>query len=225
MNFTDYLFEGSYDIWKQYLEHPFIKELGEGTLDKDKFKEYLIEDYLYLKEYTKVFAIGLTKVKTMREIKFFYNTIKGILEDENAVHIEYLKEMGIDLESLEERKCSLENFNYTSYMLKVALEGDIKAISAVIMPCTWSYYFIGSYLKETYGEYIEDNFYKGWIEAYSSEEYKEIVELWMDYINKITLGLKEEEKKELIYIFKKASIHELAFWDMAYKEDKVVIFN
>ncbi len=49
MKFTDYLFKEVKEIWDEYLTHPFVKEMGEGTLDKDKFKNYLIQDYLYLK--------------------------------------------------------------------------------------------------------------------------------------------------------------------------------
>lgn len=48
MLFTDYLYENSKEVWDKYLEHPFLIELGEGTLDKEKFRKYLIQDYLYL---------------------------------------------------------------------------------------------------------------------------------------------------------------------------------
>ena len=50
MLFTDYLFENVKYIWDDYLNHPFLKEMGQGTLDREKFKSYLIQDYLYLKE-------------------------------------------------------------------------------------------------------------------------------------------------------------------------------
>ena len=65
MKFTDYLFEESKEIFDAYLEHPFLKELGEGTLDKNKFREYLIQDYLYLKDYAKVFCQGVIKSNSM----------------------------------------------------------------------------------------------------------------------------------------------------------------
>ena len=35
MLFTDYLYENSKEVWDKYLEHPFLIELGEGTLDKE----------------------------------------------------------------------------------------------------------------------------------------------------------------------------------------------
>lgn len=218
MKFTEYLFREVEPIWYEYINHPFLKELGEGTLEREKFKNYLIEDYLYLKEYAKVFAIGMTKSKSMKEIKFYYETIKGILEDENAVHIKYLKEFGVDIEKLDELKCSNENSNYTSYMLKVALEGGVKEIAVATMPCAWSYFYIGNKLSEIYGENLSENYYRLWIESYNSKEYKILVDNWIKYIDNMNINLKSSEANELLYIFRKASMHEMEFWNMAYGE-------
>ena len=51
MGFSEVLFKEVEEIWNEYLEHPFVKGIGEGTLDKEKFKNYLIQDYLYLKDF------------------------------------------------------------------------------------------------------------------------------------------------------------------------------
>lgn len=34
--------------WKEHTEHDFVRQIGDGTLPVDKFKMYLIQDYLYL---------------------------------------------------------------------------------------------------------------------------------------------------------------------------------
>lgn len=36
MKFTDILFKDVSEVWEKYLEHPFVREIGEGTLDKGK---------------------------------------------------------------------------------------------------------------------------------------------------------------------------------------------
>ena len=45
MLLTNYLFNEVKTIWDEYLNHPFIKEMGEGKLDKDK-KEKLREIFI-----------------------------------------------------------------------------------------------------------------------------------------------------------------------------------
>ena len=72
MLFSEELFDEVKEIWDDYLKHPFVKGIGEGTLDKEKFKNYLIQDYLYLKDYAKVFAMVLVKARTMKEMKFYH---------------------------------------------------------------------------------------------------------------------------------------------------------
>lgn len=34
--------------WREYTEHDFVQRIGDGTLPLDRFKNYLIQDYLFL---------------------------------------------------------------------------------------------------------------------------------------------------------------------------------
>lgn len=217
MKFSEELFNEVKGIWDQYLKHPFVKGIGEGTLDKEKFKNYLIQDYLYLKDYAKVFAMGLVKARTMKEMKFYHDSIKGVLDDETAVHVNYLKGFGLSTEKVEKYKVELTTVSYTSYMLGIALKGDSKDIAMTIMPCTWSYYYIGKHLYEKYKDILEENFYSPWIKEYASEEFRQCTEAWIDYINEICENISEDEKERLKDIFIKSSLYELEFWNMANK--------
>lgn len=55
MSTTERLLEAAKEIWKAYNEHPFIKGIEDGTLDRKKFRFYIIQDYLYLEDYAKTF--------------------------------------------------------------------------------------------------------------------------------------------------------------------------
>ena len=217
MKFSEVLFSEVKEIWDGYLEHPFVKAIGEGSLDKEKFKNYLIQDYLYLKDYAKVFALGLVKARTMKEMKFYHGSIKGVLDDETAVHVNYLKGFGLSTEEVEEYKSELTTESYTNYMIGIALKGDLKDIAMTIMPCTWSYYYIGKHLYETYKENLKDNFYTPWIEGYASNEFREYTQEWIDYIDDICNDISEVKKERLKDIFIKSSLYEMEFWNMANK--------
>ncbi len=221
MKFTDYLFEEVKEIWLGYLEHPFIKEIAAGTLPKEKFKAYLIQDYLYLKEYAKLFCIGVVKSSTMEDMKFFYNSTKGTMEDETEVHIKYLEGFGITPKEAEGYEMNLTNISYTSYMKGIALTGDLRELVLTILPCTWSYYYIGQHLLDITEGVLENNFYKEWIKSYGEEGFKVFCDQWIEYTNKLCRDLNEEEKKKLRDIFINSSIYEMKFWDMAYEENPI----
>lgn len=216
MKFTDILFEDVRELWEKYLEHPFVKEIGEGTLEKEKFKNYLVQDYLYLKEYAKVFAMGLVKAESLSDMNVYYGSIKGILEDETEVHTNYLKYFGIDQDKVFDNRKEMTTESYTSYMLGIGLKGDLKEIAMTILPCAWSYQFIGRSLYEKHKDALDNNFYKPWIEEYSSVEFEEGSEVWKNHINDLCKDISETEAENLRDIFMKSSLYEMDFWDMAY---------
>ena len=218
MKFTDYLFDEVKDIWKSYLNHPFVKEIGEGTLPKEKFKRYLIQDYLYLKEFSRVFAMGMVKADTIKEMKFFNKAANGSIEDEAAIHIEYMKRLGVAPIVAEKCKLEMVSSSYISYMQAVSLTGGVKEIVMATLPCNWSYNYIGHYLYETYKDNLEGNYYKDWIKMYSDNKFDEVLKEWLEYTNYLCKNLSEEEIKKLTEIFVKSSLYELDFWNMAYEE-------
>ena len=65
MTMTERLLEATKEIWDGYNETPFVKGIADGSLDHEKFKYYMIQDYLYLLDYTKVFSIGTAKAKNL----------------------------------------------------------------------------------------------------------------------------------------------------------------
>lgn len=218
MGFTKELIDKAEYIWKEYLNHPFLIELSKGTLPKEKFKYYLIQDYLYLKEYSKVFCMGVIKSNDMKEMKFFYNSVKGTMEDETAVHIEYMKDLKIEPEEAEKYPYDLTTSSYTSYMKAISLTEGIKDIAVTTLSCTLSYGYIGKSLKKIYNNELEDNYYKKWIDMYDGKEFTIFCEKWTKYIDMICENISEEEKLRLEEIFIKCSIYEMEFWNMAYKE-------
>ncbi len=220
MLLTDYLFNESKKIWDEYLKHPFIVEMGKGTLDKEKFRSYLVQDYLYLLDYAKVYAMGLIKSDDVNHMKFFKDSVNGIMEDESATHIAYLKELGEDIKTLQRHKLKLENENYTNFMKSVALTGDIQDLIIAVLPCAWSYYYIAKEMKEIYKDNLENNYYAAWIDSYSCEEYRMCAKENIDLANELCVNIDDNKKEKLKEIFIKGSLYEMEFWQMAYKEIK-----
>ena len=59
--FVQQLVQESLPVWEKCLHSEFLTHLADGTLDEACFKGYIVEDSLYLREYAKVFAWGMTK--------------------------------------------------------------------------------------------------------------------------------------------------------------------
>ena len=59
MIFTQYLRELTDDLWIREQQHPFIKEIGSGELDIERFRYFMKQDYLFLIEFCKVIALAI----------------------------------------------------------------------------------------------------------------------------------------------------------------------
>ena len=82
MSFVKEMIDYSMDLWEGYLAHPFLQELKDGTLTEEKIKRYIIQDSLYLREYARVFAVGILKAPTIRDMSHLSRLISGTVQGE-----------------------------------------------------------------------------------------------------------------------------------------------
>lgn len=214
MLFSERLFKTVEPIWNSYLEHPFVKGIGEGTLEKEKFIHYMKQDYVYLIEYSRVFAIGSAKANDLKTMTMFANLLHGTMNYEMDLHREYAQKFGISHEELEATEPSATMTAYTSYMLSQAQLGGVENAVAAVLACAWSYNWIGKELA-TWPGALEHELYGNWVKMYSSEGFTKIANDCIELINEIAKEKLEEELKRLEEIVVNTSRFEYMFWDMA----------
>ncbi|TRM13085.1 thiaminase II [Lentibacillus cibarius] len=212
--FSDRIFNRVKPLWHTYLEHPFVKGIGEGTLDVEKFKHYMKQDYIYLVEYSRIFAIGAAKAHNLKTMTTFANLLHGTMNIEMDLHREYASTFGISNDELEATEPSATVTAYTSYMLNKAQSGGVENAIAAVLACAWSYNFIGKELA-TWPNAAEHELYGNWVQMYSSEEFSKLANDCIELINEIAEGKPDHELKELEEIVVKTSYFEYMFWDMA----------
>lgn len=215
MNTVERLLEATKDIWKAYNEHPFVLGIQNGTLDKDKFRYYIIQDYLYLEDYAKTFAVGVAKAKSLKIANLFAKYI-SVMNGELDVHNGYLARMGVTQKEIDSTPRSLDNLSYTSYMLRVAYEEGEAEILAAILSCAYSYEVIAKNILKNKPASINDAFYGDWIRGYASEGYAEENIVLLSEINRLTENYTEKQIQHLVDIFVACSRYELAFWEMSW---------
>ncbi|MCL2481229.1 MAG: thiaminase II [Spirochaetaceae bacterium] len=218
MSFSRGLKAKASKVWEDGYNHPFVQELGKGTLDREKFKFYLLQDYLYLLQYAKVFAIGAVKSDTEELMTNFSTVQYYILANEMNVHRKYMAGFGITQEEMLSVKPSLYNSAYTSNMIAVGQKGSLAELIAVVFPCAWTYADYAKRLKEQYADKLDSNFYRTWIENYSSAHFSEASEWFYDALDNLVANMSEPQRKKIEEIFISSVEFEYLFWDMAYKQ-------
>lgn len=216
MKVSERLRQSAAPIWEKCLHHPFVTGIGDGTLDVKKFQFFMLQDYLYLFDYARVFALGVVKAQSPDLMRTFSANVDSILGGEMKIHRAYMKRLGITEEQVFAVKPALANTSYTHYMLAVASTGGPMEIVASLLACSWSYAEIGTMLAARPGA-AEHPFYGEWVKGYASADYGETNRALIGLMDELAEGATEAQIARLSDIFVNCSRYELGFWDMAWE--------
>jgi thiaminase/transcriptional activator TenA len=210
--FTDELRELADPIWQAQHEHPFVRGIGDGTLDAERFRHYVRQDYLFLVEYARLLALACARSPRLEDMARFAELAQAILTTEMELHRSYAAEWGISAEELERERPAPTTRAYTNFLLRTAALGDFGELVAALLPCMWGYHEVGVRLAE-FGPPVEER-YARWVELYAGEEFGELT-TWCRELTDRVAG--EASRGRMREAFLESSRHELAFWDMAWR--------
>ena len=212
--------ENHKDNWLLYTKHEFINKLINDTLKEEKFLNYLIQDYLFLIQFSKAWSLAILKSDNLEEMKIAASTVNDLINFEMELHITLCANYGISKSDLENADEENANIAYTRYVLELGYSGDFLDLLSSLAPCVLGYGEIGLNCQNSNPRII---MYKKWIETYSSIEYQNVcknVSGLIDQAFLLRLGTNFENTykwKKVNQIFKKATLLEVDFWNMAIK--------
>ena len=212
--FTDRLYQSAAPIWKKCMEHPFVKGIGDGSLPLEKFRYFMLQDYVYLYDYARVFALGTVKAKDPALMREFARNVDEVLHGEMEIHRAYMRRLGITPGEAERAEMAYANAAYTDYMLRIAWERGPAEIAASILACAVSYEDIALRIVSERPEAADHPFYGEWIRGYADPGYGEANRALEALTDRLAAGTSMERLREIMRI---CSLHELAFWDMAWE--------
>ena len=198
---TERLLDASREIWEGYLSHPFVRGLADGSLAVNKFRFYLLQDYLYLFDYAKVFAQGVVKSREPEVMRVFSSYVASILNGEMEIHRGYMTRLGITEEQAEAVQPSLSNLSYTAYMRAVAAEEGPAEIMAAVLSCAISYEYIAKWIVKNYPDADKHDFYGEWVRGYASEDYAAENQRLIALMERLSADYTDTQRKRLVDIF------------------------
>jgi thiaminase/transcriptional activator TenA len=215
MSFSDQLLEAGEDIWAAQKAHPFVVELAEGTLDEDAFRHWVKQDYRYLLDYARVFALASTKADDEGTMAQFMDVAHTILDYEMDLHRDFAAEWDLtpgDLEAVQKAPTCVA---YTNFLVRTAHEGSIAEISAAIYPCGQGYLDIAEHMAELA---TEEHRYTPFIEKYTSDEFHDSVAWMRDLVDRCAERYPgEHDAMREAFLTSARLEHE--FWEMCYTEE------
>lgn len=215
MVFTDELYEAARPIWDAQLEHPFVRGITEGTLDEEIFKNWVRQDYLYLKEFARVFAWAAAKADRLDSMGWYAAGLHLTLNTEMELHRQYAARFGLTPADLEGEAMWPTTRAYTDFLVRTAADGEMTDLVAALLPCAWGYVHIAQRMAR--GGAPADARYADWIAQYASPEFAEAAGWLRGELNRLAEGATAEKRERLTQLFVLSSRYEWLFWEMCWQ--------
>ncbi|EKG20044.1 hypothetical protein MPH_02675 [Macrophomina phaseolina MS6] len=199
--------------WREHTHHLFVQQLADGTLPIGKFKNYLIQDYLFLIQFSRANALAAYKAKNLDDINKSARIVQHI-QEEMGLHIKYCEGFGLTRAEIESHKEHPACTAYTRYVLDIGQSEDWYGLQIALMPCLIGYGHIARRLYDDPKTKREDNAYWNWVEQYVAEDYTDAVKAGLEIIEKHAVLQSPSRIEQLVQIFIHATKMETGFWDM-----------
>ncbi|HIC8757362.1 thiaminase II [Elizabethkingia anophelis] len=207
----------SENAWKQIEEYyqlilamPFVKELAEGSLSKEKFQFYMAQDSLYLEHFGRALALIGARAYNIQDVLSFTRFAENAIVVENALHESYFK----DFDVTEKGKMQPVCHHYVHFLKSTAALDAVEIAMAAVLPCFWIYQKVGDYIYDN--KKTDKNPYKKWIDTYSGEEFALAVQQAIEICDRAAEATTPEIRVKMTEAFITATQMEYYFWQAAY---------
>lgn len=196
------------------LAHPFVTGLTDGTLPREAFRHYLVQDALYLRGYAKALAACAAKAPDEDTTVLFAQHSANAIAAERELHAALLDELGGTPDT---EPAAPTTTAYVSYLMATALGGSFAEALGAVLPCYWIYARVGEHLVK---EGTPDPLYGRWIAMYGGAEFQTVVDAVLEVTDRVGAGLSAGELARMRHHFTTTSRYEWMFWDAGWRQER-----
>ena len=206
--------------WAAYVDHPFVRRLGDGTLPEACFRHYLTQDYLFLIQFSRAYALAAYKSDTLEDMRQAAATLEALLNTEMDLHVRTCAGWGLSEADMAATPEAAANVAYTRFVLDAGMTGDLLDLLVALAPCVVGYGEIGTRLLRTPVVPLADNPYREWIETYGGDDYQSVATAAVAQLDRVAarrLGSAPHASPRwpaLVRLFRSATRLEVGFWEM-----------
>jgi thiaminase/transcriptional activator TenA len=215
VTFSSRLKADAQPAWSAYVSNMNLSSKWARNAAGGLFSAYLVQDYLFLIQFARAYALGIYKSPTVDDMRASLEGVKAIVDTELDLHMELCAGWGMtatDDRGVAEDRPTMA---YTRFVLETGMAGDLLDLQVALAPCIIGYAEIGAELERRYADDLAGNPYRRWIAEYAGDMYQALAKdfgLWMDRTAEVYLT--DARYLRLATIFRKASILEADFWQM-----------
>ena len=215
--FVDQLKTNSGRLWAQATDHPFITELGDGSLSEFKFRRYFVQDYVFVNQLAKVAGLAVAKAPDLNAARPFGDFLSTLLGAEDSLFLGAFDVMKVPDHEFRNARPLPTTDGFSNYLVGLASAGTFADI------CCAMYVVEGVYLD--WADRLERSnvrpgdsgtplcgIYQQWVDIHTDSSLGPFVRFLASQVNSASPA----QRRGRQVIFDQVARYEIAFWDMAY---------
>lgn len=215
LSFSQQLWESGAATYAEILRHPFLTGLTDGTLSKDAFRYFVIQDSHYLRAYARALSLVSARATDPEAVALFAGHASDAIAVEKELHVSLLHGLGLTAAAVDAAGSGPTTTAYASYLLGVCATGTYAEALAAVLPCYWVYRDVG---RELLTRSSPDPLYAQWIASYGSPEFDAVVESVLAVTDGLGSDIGPSERVRCHEHFAVTTRYEWMFWDAAYQQ-------
>ena len=215
MLFSQQIWDKNLELYNSTLNLPFNQELAAGTLSKDAFCHYVIQDAHYLLAYGRALAICAAKAYDADDVLLFAEAAKTAVVVERSLHDEFMSFFSVSKEQFEKTPLTMACHHYTSFLTSTAWSESYPVVLASLLPCFWIYAEVG---KDILDKSAYNNPYQAWIDTYAGDDFHDAVQKVIEAIDRIAKRCDADTLEKMHAAYTMGAKLEWQFWDSAYHQ-------
>ncbi|MEN3974136.1 thiaminase II [Emcibacter sp. SYSU 3D8] len=213
MSFCEGVWQQALPLRRAILDLPFNRDLAAGTLPRETFQFYMLQDSLYLDGYSRALSLLAARAPETDMMLEFAQAAQVALVVERSLHESVFKEYGLDRSVIDAAEPSPTCLGYINFLIAAAHQASFEEAVAAVLPCFWVYEEVGNTVHD---RATPDNPYRAWIDAYASEEFAAAVRRVIDITDRLALHASPKAVAGMTQAFIRSVQYEWMFWDSAY---------
>ena len=198
-------------LWQRAVRHPFIAELGLGTLPQEKFRRYFQQDYVFVNDLVTVTGLAISKAPGLEAARAMAGFQEVLLGAEDALFVQAFEALGVPEAEYRAASALPTTAALGDFLVRTASQGRFEHI------CCALYVTEGVYLDwcsrlQSEGASPGVPAYRQWIDIHGEEALGPFVSFLQGVVDATPAPLIES----LGPVFERTLQYEVRFWDMAY---------
>ncbi len=210
MRATEHLRSLAADDWAAATQHAFTNALADGSLDADKMRGYLQQDYLFIDGFVRLLASAIAHAPSLADSVPAAQFLAVITGPENTYFLRSFE--ALDTQPYAE--AAKETVAFQNLMEEARLSGRYEVMLAVLVVAEWVYL---EWAAPVEGKAADLPFWLGeWITLHAGEGFEGVVSYLRGQLDQVWETLDDVQKATVEEVFTKAVRRERDFFDASW---------